>query len=289
MLRSGAQRKQMNASSARCSRVSRSALVCHANSKAKFLVGGNWKSNGTVASVKELVQGLNAGAAGVDEKNVDVVIAPTFIHLDYVNHNVSPKFKVSAQNVSVMGNGAFTGEISAEQLKDMGLQWVITGHSERRMLFGEGNELVAKKTVRALEHGFSVIFCIGETLEQRNSGQTFPVIDGQVQALVDLVKDWTHVVIAYEPVWAIGTGVVASPQQAQEAHAHLREVLENKLGVETAQRLRLLYGGSVNDKNCAELATQEDIDGFLVGGASLQAGPFLTIVASHTAKLASRK
>jgi triosephosphate isomerase len=191
--------------------------------------------------------------------------------------------------VSISGNGAFTGEVSDEIIKDLGLQWVITGHSERRSLFGETDELVAKKTARALEQGLSVIACIGETLEQRQSGAMWPIIDAQVQALVDHVKNWENTVIAYEPVWAIGTGVVASPQQAQEVHVHLREQLEKKLGVAVAQKLRLLYGGSVNDKNCAELATQPDIDGFLVGGASLQAKAFLTIVAAHAVSDASKK
>eukprot|EP00798_Chlamydomonas_sp_ICE-L_P001705 gene1705-33110_t len=262
---------------------SRSTLQCQANSKAKFLVGGNWKCNGTRSSVKELVDGLNAGAASIDESKVDVVVAPTYIHLDMVSKSLDPKFAVSAQNAWIEGPGAYTGEICVEQITDMGLKWVITGHSERRSLFSESSEVVADKTVRALEHGVSVIACIGETLAQREAGQMFPVIDGQVQALVDKVKDWEHVVIAYEPVWAIGTGVVATPAQAQEAHAHLREVLEAKLGVPTAQKLRLLYGGSVNDSNCVELAGMEDIDGFLVGGASLQAKSFLTIIASHTA------
>ena len=267
---------------------SRSPLVCQAVSKAKFFIGGNWKCNGSLASVKELVQGLNNGAAGVDAAKVDVVVSPTYVHLDFVAKTLNPIFKVSSQNVSATGNGAFTGEISAEIIKDLGLQWVITGHSERRSLYGEDNELVGKKTARALEHGLSVIACIGETLEQRQTGEMWPVLDAQVQALVENVKDWDRTVIAYEPVWAIGTGVVASPQQAQEVHVHLREQLEKKLGVAVAQQLRLLYGGSVNDKNCAALATQPDIDGFLVGGASLQAQAFLTIVAAHAASDAAK-
>eukprot|EP00798_Chlamydomonas_sp_ICE-L_P030878 gene30878-35923_t len=266
-------------------RFSRTPLVCKAQSKAKFFVGGNWKCNGTVSSVKELVAGLNAGAGAI--KDVDVVVAPTYIHLDMVQQSLDSKILVSAQNMWIEGPGAYTGEISAEQINDLGLKWVITGHSERRALFGESNEVIAQKTVKALAHGLSVIACIGETLAQREAGQMFPVIDAQIQALVDVVKDWDRVVIAYEPVWAIGTGVVATPVQAQEAHAHLREVLEAKLGVETARKLRLLYGGSVNDQNCKELAAQEDIDGFLVGGASLNADSFLHIIESHTAKLSA--
>mmetsp|Transcript_13255 Transcript_13255/g.28364 ORF Transcript_13255/g.28364 Transcript_13255/m.28364 type:complete len:297 (-) Transcript_13255:641-1531(-) len=274
------------AASAPVVRPQRVMLKCEASSKAKFFVGGNWKTNGTKESVQKLVDGLNAGASSIDARTVDVVVAPTYLHLDFVRQRLdASKYGVAAQNVWLMGTGAYTGEIAAEQLKDLGINWTLTGHSERRSLCGETNEIVAKKTARALDQGMSVIACIGETLEQRNSGQMFPVLDAQAQALVDHVKDWSRVVIAYEPVWAIGTGVVATPQQAQEVHAHLRELLEQKLGRETAQHIRLLYGGSVNDKNCKELATQEDIDGFLVGGASLQAPAFLTIIAAHAAKL----
>lgn len=252
-------------------------------SNAKFFVGGNWKANGTVDSVTKLVADLNKGS--FDPREVDVVVAPVFIHLERVKNAIdSSKYHVSSQNVWINAPGAYTGEVPGELLKDLGINWVITGHSERRSLCGESNEVVAKKTARALELGMSVIPCIGETLEQRNSGQLFNILEAQVQALVDQVTDWSRVVIAYEPVWAIGTGVVASPQQAQEVHAFLRKLFVKKLGVQTASTLRIIYGGSVNDQNCQELASQEDIDGFLVGGASLKGSAFLSIVASHTAK-----
>lgn len=260
---------------------SRTGLVCHAASDAKFFVGGNWKSNGTVTTVKELVKGLNAGAANIDPAKVDVVVAPTFVHLDYVNaHLDKAKFAVAGQNISPSGTGAFTGEIAGETLLDLGIGWVITGHSERRSMFGESSDVVAAKTARALDLGMSVIPCIGETLEQRESGELWAVLESQVQPLVNEIKDWSRVVVAYEPVWAIGTGVVATPAQAQEVHAFLRKLFVSKLGEATASKLRILYGGSVNDKNCQELASLEDVDGFLVGGASLQAEAFSTIISA---------
>lgn len=244
-------------------------------SKAKFFVGGNWKCNGSQSSVTDLVKGLNAGSI---PSTTEVVVSPTYIHLGYVKSNLdSSKYDVAAQNCWLKGNGAYTGEISAEMLKDSDINWVILGHSERRTLNGESNEVVGKKCAHALEVGLSVIACIGETLEQRNSGKVFSVLDGQMQALVDNITDWSKVVVAYEPVWAIGTGVVASPQQAQEVHAYLRKWLTEKLGENVASTLRIIYGGSVNDDNCSELGHQEDIDGFLVGGASLKANAFLKI------------
>lgn len=264
---------------------SRVSLRCEASSNAKFFVGGNWKSNGTKASVKQLVDGLNAGAAGIDTKRVDIVVAPTYVHLDYVNQHLdSSKYHVAGQNIWINGPGAYTGEIAGETLLDLGVKWAIIGHSERRALCGETNDVVGAKTERALQLGMSVIPCVGETLQQRQEGQMFSVLEAQLQAIVDHVKDWKNVVLAYEPVWAIGTGVVATPEQAQEVHAYLRQLLESKIGKDITSTLRILYGGSVNDKNCAELAALPDVDGFLVGGASLQAPAFLTIIASHAAK-----
>ncbi|KAF8065888.1 hypothetical protein HT031_002949 [Scenedesmus sp. PABB004] len=243
-------------------------------SKAKFFVGGNWKCNGTHAMVENLVAELNQGSVPSD---IDVVVAPPFIFLDWVRANIKPGYQVAAQNCWVKSDGAFTGEISAEMLVDAGVPWVITGHSERRSLCGESNTFVGQKTGHALDVGLQVIACIGETLDQRNSGNLWHTLDRQMDALFESVSDWGRVVIAYEPVWAIGTGQVATPAQAQEVHAYLRKVMSYKLGADAAERVRIIYGGSVNDGNCNELATQPDIDGFLVGGASLKAGAFLTI------------
>jgi triosephosphate isomerase len=167
-------------------------------------------------------------------------------------------------------------------LKDAGVPWVITGHSERRALCGESNKFVGEKTGHALDVGLSVIACVGETLDQRNGGNLWHVLDTQMQALFDHVgSEWPRVVVAYEPVWAIGTGVVASPEQAQEVHAYLRKVLSDKLGRQAADAVRIIYGGSVNDGNCGELARQPDIDGFLVGGASLKGESFMKICAAR--------
>jgi triosephosphate isomerase len=249
------------------------SVQCQA-SKAKFFVGGNWKCNGTHASVEQLVKELNDGEVPTD---IDVVVAPPFIFIDWVRANIKPQIKVSAQNCWLTSDGAFTGEISAEMLKDALVPWVITGHSERRSLCGESNRTVGQKTGHALDVGLSVIACVGETLDQRNSGNLYQVLDTQMAALFDNVKDWSKVVVAYEPVWAIGTGVVATPEQAQEVHAYLRKLLTDKLGPRVAEKVRIIYGGSVNDGNCAELARQEDIDGFLVGGASLKGAAFVKI------------
>ena len=249
-------------------------VACSASS-AKFFVGGNWKCNGTHASVEKLVADLNKGSVPSD---VDVVVAPPFIFIDWVRANIdAAKYQVSAQNCWVKSDGAFTGEISAEMLKDALVPWVITGHSERRMLCGESNGNVGEKTGHALEVGLSVIACVGETLDQRNSGNLYHTLDRQMRALFDHVTDWSRVVVAYEPVWAIGTGVVATPAQAQEVHAYLRKVLNAQLGPSVSDQVRIIYGGSVNDGNCDELAGAEDIDGFLVGGASLKGESFVRI------------
>lgn len=164
---------------------------------------------------------------------------------------------------------------------DFGLTWTLTGHSERRAYYGETDEIVARKTKRALDLGLKVIFCIGETLEQRKGGQTLEVLKRQTQALAGIIseKDWERVVIAYEPVWAIGTGVVATPAQAQEAHKNLREWIAAHVSAVVAPQVRIIYGGSVNGANCAELIALEDVDGFLVGGASLKP-EFNTIIRS---------
>jgi triosephosphate isomerase len=252
-------------------------------SKAKFFVGGNWKCNGTHAAVEKLVNELNDGSVPSD---IDVVVAPPFIFLDWVRANIKSEYQVAAQNCWVKSDGAFTGEISAEMLMDTHVPWVITGHSERRSLCDESNKFVAKKTGHALDVGLNVIACVGETLEQRNSGSLWYTLDSQMQALFADVQDWSRVVVAYEPVWAIGTGQVATPEQAQEVHAYLRTVLANKLGPDAAAGVRIIYGGSVNDGNCNELATQPDIDGFLVGGASLKAQSFLKICSSVASRRA---
>ncbi|ETP37913.1 triose-phosphate isomerase [Phytophthora nicotianae P10297] len=245
----------------------------------KYFIGGNWKCNGTRSSVRDLVAILNKTV--VDRSQVDVIVAPPSLHLDQVQQLLQRSIAVCAQNVSLTGLGAFTGEIAAEQLADLGISWTITGHSERRAYYGETDEIVAKKTKRALDLGLQVIFCIGETLEQRKAGQTLDVLTRQTKALAAIIgeKEWGRVVVAYEPVWAIGTGVVATPAQAQEAHQKLRQWLASNVSTSGAEKLRIIYGGSVNGKNCQELIRLEDVDGFLVGGASLKP-EFDTIIRS---------
>lgn len=201
---------------------------------------------------------------------VQVCIAPVSVHLSAAQALLQPHLLLAAQNCSAQGNGAFTGEVSADILVDMGLSWVVLGHSERRSLYGESSEVVAKKLKYALEKGLNVILCIGEKLEEREANRTNEVLKAQLDACKDSVADWSKVVVAYEPVWAIGTGKVASPEQAQEAHAFVRSWLKDTVSEEVAHKTRIIYGGSVTETNCGELIKLQDVDGFLVGGASLK-------------------
>ncbi|KAL7236969.1 hypothetical protein ACSBR1_020122 [Camellia fascicularis] len=247
----------------------------------KFFVGGNWKCNGTKESISKLVSDLNSAKL---EPDVDVVVAPPFVYVDLVKNSLTDRIEISAQNSWIGKGGAFTGEISVEQLKDIGCKWVILGHSERRHVIGEDDQFIGKKAAYALSQGLGVIACIGELLNEREEGKTFDVCFQQMKAFADAVPGWDNVVIAYEPVWAIGTGKVATPQQAQEVHVAVRDWLKKNVSAEVASKTRIIYGGSVNGGNCAELAKQEDIDGFLVGGASLKGPEFATIVNSVTSK-----
>ncbi|KAG4982188.1 hypothetical protein JHK87_026937 [Glycine soja] len=247
----------------------------------KFFVGGNWKCNGTKDSIRKLVSDLNSATL---ESDVDVVVAPPFVYIDQVKNSITDRIEISAQNSWVGKGGAFTGEISVEQLKDLGCKWIILGHSERRHVIGENDEFIGKKAVYALSEGLGVIACIGELLQEREAGKTFDVCFQQLKAFADVVPSWDNIVIAYEPVWAIGTGKVATPEQAQEVHAAVRDWLKKNVSAEVSSKTRIIYGGSVNASNSAELAKQEDIDGFLVGGASLKGPEFATIINSVTSK-----
>ncbi|XP_068668320.1 triosephosphate isomerase, cytosolic-like [Aristolochia californica] len=250
-----------------------------------FFVGGNWKCNGTTEDVKKIVTTLNE--AQVPSKDVvEVLVSPPFVFLTLVKSLLRSDFHVAAQNCWVRKGGAFTGEVSAEMLVNLGIPWVIIGHSERRSLLNESNEFVGDKIVYALSQGLKVIACVGETLEQRESGRTMEVVAAQTKAIADRVKDWTNVVIAYEPVWAIGTGKVATPAQAQEVHYELRKWLHENVSPDVAATTRIIYGGSVNGANSEELAGQLDVDGFLVGGASLKP-EFVDIIKSATVKKAA--
>lgn len=245
----------------------------------RFFVGGNWKANGSKAAVQNLVDTLNSGAVS---KDTEVVISPPSLYLSDLKSSLRSDFEVAAQNCSATGNGAYTGEISADMLNDMGVNWVILGHSERRANQAESNDLVASKAKVAQEKGLSVIGCLGEPKEVRDAGKTLEHVLAQLQAYAAQVQDWSKFVIAYEPIWAIGTGDVATPEQAQEVHAAIRKWLSDNVSADVAKSVRIIYGGSVNGKNSQELAGQPDIDGFLVGGASLKP-EFIDIANSVTA------
>lgn len=242
----------------------------------KKIIGGNWKCNGTLQSVKDLITEV-LNKAQFDQSQLEVVVAPVSIHIASVKALLNENIKVACQNVSQTGKGAYTGEISCDQLKDFDINWVIIGHSERRTLYGESDAVVAAKTAQAQELGLNTMICIGELLEDREAGTTNQVLATQLNGFKDSVKDWSKVVIAYEPVWAIGTGKTASPEIAQETHAFIRQWFTENVSEEVSQAIRIQYGGSVNAKNANELIAQPDIDGFLVGGASLKPD-FLEII-----------
>ncbi|KAJ7176796.1 Triosephosphate isomerase [Mycena filopes] len=236
----------------------------------QFFVGGNFKMNpNSVAEKKALTTLLNQ--ADIDS-SVEVVVSPPSLYLIPLKEILRKEIKIAAQNCYFKDSGAFTGEISPLQLKDAEIPYVILGHSERRTLFHETSDIVAQKTKAALTSSLSVILCIGETLEQRETNQTTKVCSEQLQAVVNVLSeaDWSKIVVAYEPVWAIGTGKVATSTQAQDTHADIRKLLSSAVSPAVAEKTRIIYGGSVNKGNCIELATQPDVDGFLVGGASLK-------------------
>ncbi len=244
------------------------------------LIAGNWKMNLTRSDAVELARGVGA-AAGDGE--VDVLVCPTFVHLDGVLGAVEgSKVTVGAQDVYFEGNGAFTGETSTEMLNDLGCQFVILGHSERRNVIGECDQLINKKLHAALAAGLKPVLCVGELLDEREAGKTMEVVTSQIEgSLKDVsAEQMAEVVIAYEPVWAIGTGKTATPEQAQDVHADLRSLFVSRYNQEVADNVRILYGGSVKPANAADLMACPDIDGALVGGASLKAESFADIIAA---------
>lgn len=223
--------------------------------------------NGDKASITALCKLLSDASL---DANTEVVVGCPALYLSFARGLLPASIGVAGQNCWKAEKGAFTGEVSPQMLKDVGADWVIIGHSERRTIFGESDLLVAEKTAYALAQGLKVIACIGETLQEREAGKTEEVVFRQSKAIADAVKDWTNVVVAYEPVWAIGTGKTATPAQAQEVHASLRKWFADNVSADVSANLRIQYGGSVTGANCRELASQGDIDGFLVGGASLK-------------------
>ena len=243
------------------------------------LVAGNWKMHGSRASNAPLVEAILGSA---QPERTDCVICPPFVYLSEIARLLrGSATKLGAQDVCAEGQGAYTGEVSAAMLKDVGCDYVIVGHSERRNLYGEDDELVARKFAAALAHGLKPILCVGELLAEREAERTHEVVGRQLEAVVALtgIEAFAEAVIAYEPVWAIGTGRTASPQQAQQMHAFIRSQLA-KEDVMIAGLARLLYGGSVKAANAAELFAQSDVDGGLIGGAALVATDFLGICAA---------
>jgi triosephosphate isomerase len=245
----------------------------------KKIVAGNWKMHKNATQTAELLNDLIAKIPA--ETTAQVIVAPTFINLaSAVNQLKSTKIDVSAQNMHQAASGAYTGEISADMLKSIGVNSVILGHSERRAIFNETDALIANKVDAALQNDLTVIFCFGEELKDRQSANHFNIVENQLKdGLFHIeAKDWEKIVLAYEPVWAIGTGETASPEQAQEMHEFIRETVRKAFGSDIAEDVSILYGGSVKPDNAKEIFSKPDVDGGLIGGAALKAEDFLAIV-----------
>jgi len=245
----------------------------------KYIIAGNWKMNKTIGEAIELANGLKRELFKID--NVDIVLCPPFTALSEVSETVTgSNIDLGAQNLHWEESGAYTGETSASMLKDAGCKYVIIGHSERRKYFGETNDSVNKRVKKAIASNLFPIMCVGETLEEREAGKTLDVVKSHVEGgLKDLSKpDMQKTIIAYEPVWAIGTGKNATPKQAQEVHQFIRGLIVKLFDKDTADVVRIQYGGSVKPDNISELINQNDIDGALVGGASLKVDSFTKLV-----------
>jgi triosephosphate isomerase len=241
------------------------------------LVAGNWKMNSSSQSIRSLMDGIKQGLSEV--KNAEIAVCPPFVYLQQVKELIAgTPIALGAQNVSDQDPGAFTGEIAISMLQDFNCTYIIVGHSERRAIYGESDELVARKFAKVQAVGLTPILCVGELLEEREAGQTEAVVKRQLEAVINLqgVASLEKAVIAYEPVWAIGTGKTASPQQAQDVHAFIRSLIA-KQNAGVADKVRIQYGGSVKGSNAAELFAMPDIDGGLIGGAALKAEDFLAI------------
>lgn len=247
----------------------------------KNIAAGNWKMNTNLSDGIQLAKELNDFLKNFNLANNKVIIAPPFTHIaSIINEVDSNKISVSSQNCAAWEKGAYTGEVSAEMISSIGAHYVIIGHSERRQYFGENNSTLLTKVKLCLKNSLLPIYCCGELLQERESENQFNVVKKQLEeGLFELnPDDFSKVVIAYEPVWAIGTGKTASPAQAQEMHAFIRKLIKDKYGVTIANEISILYGGSCNAANAKELFSQTDVDGGLVGGASLKADEFIEII-----------
>lgn len=246
----------------------------------RFLIAGNWKMNGGPYDATELLDGLKSKKPEIND-DVDVLVCPPFVSIGLASNSLyDTEFQVGAQNLHFEDNGAFTGEISATMIVEAGCNYVIIGHSERRQYFGETDQSVNKRINKALEYKLAPIICVGESLDQRKADEHFNVVENQVKDALDGISedDILDVVIAYEPVWAIGTGETATKEQAQEMHAHIRGILKDLYNDTAADSIRILYGGSMKPANAKELLSQPDVDGGLIGGASLDADSFAEII-----------
>ena len=242
------------------------------------IVAGNWKMNKNLAETEALLAELSAK---LPDTKAEVMVAPTYVNLaSAVRTLENSKIEVIAQNMHYAESGAFTGEISADMLLSIGVDTVIIGHSERRAYFLESDEILSKKVTAALEKGMRVMFCFGEELEDRKSGNHFKLVESQLRNVLFNLEPsaWTNIILAYEPVWAIGTGETASPEQAQEMHAFIRKTISEAFDSTIATNVTILYGGSVKPGNAVEIFSKPDVDGGLIGGASLVADDFIAIV-----------
>ena len=244
------------------------------------IVAGNWKMNLNHSDSTRLIDEINTNEIHSD---AELIVAPPSIYLSSL-HKKQHHFSLSAQNIHFEENGAFTGEISAEMLSSLNINYAIVGHSERRSMFHETDEIIFKKVKSLLKYNISPIFCCGESKEEREEGRAFEVVSNQLNYLLsDLNEDQIRkIIIAYEPVWAIGTGLTASPEDAQKMHKHIRESLADQFSLKTAQNIAILYGGSCKPKNAKDIFSQDDIDGGLIGGASLDCNSFLSIANSFS-------
>jgi len=246
----------------------------------KPFIAANWKMNKTIGEALEFIKEFEISLKEIDTSLVDIVIAPPFTALQALKENIKSDISLSAQNMFWEDKGAYTGEISPLMLRDVGCKHVIIGHSERRQYFAETDESINKKLKKALFHGLSPIFCVGETLEQRERGETFDVVRNQIEKGLDGLGEGAmyNIIIAYEPVWAIGTGKTATPQQAEEVHGAIRALLRETYGKDLSTQAKIIYGGSVTPSNIGDLIRCNNIDGALVGGASLKVDSFSGII-----------
>ena len=246
------------------------------------IVAGNWKMNLDVVESKKLAMDISSDIQTLETDNTRIIIAPTYTNLYPVFNQpgMDTRIEIAAQNMHQAESGAYTGEISATMIQSIGINTVILGHSERRTYFNETDASLKEKVHTALQHQMDVIFCFGEVLSDRQQNKHFTVVENQLKnALFTLEnKDWKHLILAYEPVWAIGTGETATPEQAQEMHAFIRRLITGKFGEETGQNLSILYGGSVKPANAKDIFSKPDVDGGLIGGAALKSEDFVALI-----------